>query len=107
VDLAATGPGDDARRLEAPVTAQVSREIVVVSTSDCRFCTEASELVSRLSAEFRLRVREVDLGSAEGIAALRTWDVPFPPIVLVDGNLFGYGRISERRLRRHLTRTGA
>ena len=82
----------------------VTRDIVVFSTADCRFCADARDLVRSLADEFPMRVREVDLGSAEAIAALSTWDVPFPPIVVVDGDLFGYGRISARRLRRHLER---
>jgi hypothetical protein len=59
-----------------------------------------------MSAEFPIRVREVDLESVEGAAALQRWRVPFPPIVLLDGELFGYGRISERKLRQRLSRAG-
>ena len=50
---------------------------------------------------------EVDLDSPAGRAALARWRVPFPPIVLVDGSLFGYGRISERKLRAALAAKGA
>ena len=35
------------------------------------------------------------------------WRVPFPPIVLLDGALFGYGRISEHKLRAALAAKGA
>ncbi len=79
-------------------------EVELLSTSGCHYCDHARDVLDRLSGEVRLQVREVDLESAEGAAALRRWRVPFPPIVLVDGELFGYGRISERKLRRHLHR---
>lgn len=81
-------------------------EVVLMSTSGCHFCTHAHEVVQRVSGDFPIRVREIDLESVEGAAALRRWRVPFPPIVLVNGQLFGYGRISERKLRRHLQRLG-
>lgn len=81
-----------------------TREVDLLTTSGCHFCVHARDVLERLSAEFPIRVREVDLESVEGAAALRRWRVPFPPIVLVDGELFGYGRISERKLRRSLSR---
>ncbi|NQV07157.1 thioredoxin family protein [bacterium] len=75
-----------------------------MSSTGCHFCSDARDLFRRLSIEFDVRVREVDLESMEGAAALRQWRVPFPPIVVIDGELFGYGRISERKVRRTLSR---
>lgn len=83
---------------------RVTHEVDLLSTSGCHYCDHARQVLDRLSTEFSIRVREVDLESIEGAAALRRWRAPFPPIVLVDGELFGYGRISERKLRRHLHR---
>lgn len=81
-------------------------EIELLTTPGCHFCTHARELLGKLGAEFPIRVREVGLESVEGVAALQRWRVPFPPIVLLDGQLFGYGRLSERRLRQRLSRAG-
>jgi hypothetical protein len=52
-------------------------------------------------------VTEVELDSPAGQAAQAQWRVPFPPIVVVEGALFGYGRISERKLRAALAAKGA
>jgi hypothetical protein len=46
----------------------------------------------------------VPLSSEEGLGLLVRHQVPFPPILLVDGAFFGYGRISRRKLEEHLAR---
>jgi hypothetical protein len=33
---------------------------------------------------------------------VRRYGVPFPPAVLIDGEFFGYGRMSRRKLQRRL-----
>ena len=45
--------------------------------------------------------------SAKGAALMVHHRVPFPPGLLLDGKVFSYGRLSERRLRRELDRSGA
>ena len=47
---------------------------------------------------------EIDLASEQGRDLAARAGVAFAPGVLVDGRLFGYGRLSERRLRRALGR---
>ena len=81
--------------------------VEVVTSAGCHYCGHALEVLERVGAEVPLHVAEVALESAAGQAALARWRVPFPPIVLVDGELFGYGRISERKLRAALTARGA
>ncbi len=77
-------------------------DVLLVTSPGCHFCHEARDTLRQLGASFHLKVREIDLASDEGRAALRQWPVPFPPILVIDGELFGYGRISGRRLLRHL-----
>ena len=72
----------------------------------CHYCGYAREVLERVGADVPLRVMEVDLDSPAGLAALARWRVPFPPIVVVDGALFGYGRISEGKLRAVLAAKG-
>ena len=78
-----------------------------VTSPGCHYCGHTREVLERVGAEVPLQVTEVDLDSPAGRAALARWRVPFPPIVLVDGRLFGYGRISERKLRAALAAKGA
>lgn len=49
-----------------------------------------------------MTVRRVELASEEGMKIARTHRVPFPPILLIDGQYFGHGRLSERKLERAL-----
>jgi glutaredoxin len=90
-----------------PRPAAPSLRVELVTSSGCHYCGHAREVLDRLGAEVRLEVTEVDLDSPAGQAALARWRVPFPPIVILDGDLFGYGRVSERKLRQALTARGA
>jgi hypothetical protein len=63
-------------------------------------------VLADLANRYPLRIRDVELASPEGFAVASRWQVPYPPIVMIDGELAGYGRLSERSLDRFLaTRT--
>jgi glutaredoxin len=79
-------------------------EVLVVGTDQCHFCHDADALLDGLAARFPLRVRRIEIASVEGMEVARSVRAPFPPVVLIDGRLFGYGRISARKLERHLER---
>lgn len=79
-------------------------EVVLLTKEDCGLCDQANGVLARLSVELALSVREVRLDSEEGFELAREAPAPFPPIVLVDGQPFSYGRLSERRLRKALRR---
>ncbi|MBM3695532.1 MAG: hypothetical protein FJW79_06330 [Actinobacteria bacterium] len=80
--------------------------VELVTSPGCHFCGHAREVLDRVATDVPLEVTEVDLDSPAGRAALARWRVPFPPILLVNGALFGYGRISERKLRAVLAGKG-
>ena len=77
-------------------------EVVVLTQADCGFCDQAKKTLARVAKEFELRISEVDLVSSEGQELARNSGVMFPPGILLDGRLFSYGRLSERKLRREL-----
>lgn len=77
-------------------------EVVVLTQADCGFCDQAKETLARVAEDFELRISEVDVASSEGEELARRSGVMFPPGVLLDGRLFSYGRLSERKLRREL-----
>lgn len=79
-------------------------EITLLTQADCRFCVLATAVLARVGEEYPLLVRTVDLDTADGRALAARHGVPFAPGVLLDGRMFSYGRLSERRLRRHLAR---
>jgi len=83
-------------------------DVVYVTTERCHFCEQGHAVLAGLADRHPLRIREVELASPEGLAIATRWQVPYPPIVLVGGELAGYGRLSERSLDRFLaTRTVA
>ena len=64
-------------------------------------------MLSVVGDDYPIEVTEAALDSAEGQAAQRAWRAPFPPLLLINERLFGFGRISERKLRRALDELGA
>ncbi len=77
-------------------------EVVLLTKEDCHFCEQAKDVLARLRGEYELRVREVALESEEGRTLALEAAAPFPPVVLLNGATFSYGRLSERKLRKAL-----
>jgi glutaredoxin len=77
-------------------------EVVLLGAPACHFCDDAQVLLNELGTRMPLAVRKVELHSEEGRALAVEHRIPFPPLVLVNGKYFGHGRISARKLERHL-----
>ena len=77
-------------------------EVVLLSKEDCHFCEQAKDVLARMSREYELEVREVALDSDEGRRLALAAAAPFPPVVFLGGEVFSYGRLSERKLRKAL-----
>ena len=77
-------------------------EVVLVEAPACHLCEDAARVLEDVGHERPLSVRRVDIGSAEGRAIVRRYRAPMPPVVLVDGQLLGWGRLSRGKLRRRL-----
>ncbi len=76
--------------------------ILLLTQEHCGFCEQAREILDRLSREYWLSVSTLDMGSPEGQRFAVEGGLLFPPGVLIDGEPFSYGRLSERKLRREL-----
>ena len=85
----------------------MSAVVTLIAKADCPLCDQAKALLERLSGEYDLRVEVVGLGTAQGHELAARSGMAFPPGVLLDGEPFSYGRLSERKLRRHLDRTAS
>ncbi len=77
-------------------------EVTLLTQADCRFCEIAVAVLARVAEDHPMAVRHVGLDTDDGRALAARHGVVFAPGVLIDGEMFGYGRLSERRLRRHL-----
>ena len=81
--------------------------VTLLTQADCALCEHARQALARIGDDHRLDITEIDLASDQGRALAGRAGVLFAPGVLVDGRPFGYGRLSERRLRRALERMPA
>ncbi len=78
--------------------------ILLLTQEHCALCEQAKETLERLSREYWLSVSTLDIGSSEGQRLATQGGLLFPPGILIDGEPFSYGRLSERKLRRELDR---
>lgn len=82
-------------------------EITLLTQQDCGYCEHAKKVLARVGEDHPITVTEIDMTGGDGRALAARAGVMFAPGLLVDGRPFGYGRISERRLRRTLQRLAA
>ncbi len=81
-----------------------STRVTLLTQTGCAYCDHAKDVLARVDKDFPLEVTEVSLDSDEGRQLATRHGVLFAPGVLLDGRTFGYGRLSERRLRKELMR---
>jgi len=67
-------------------------------------CSHAKTVLHRLEQEYPLSIQELDLTSPDGQQLAARAGVMFAPGLLLDGQPFSFGRVSERKLRRALDR---
>lgn len=78
--------------------------ITLLTKPDCDLCEHAKEILARVAADTAVDVDTVDLGSEQGRELAERARMAFPPGVLIDGEPFSYGRVSERKLRKALAK---
>lgn len=76
----------------------------LLTKADCALCEQAKAVLQRMAEEGSLSVELVDVNSARGQRLAAASGMAFPPALLLDGDPFGYGRLSERKLRRELAK---
>lgn len=78
--------------------------ITLLTQPACGLCEFAKEILARLGTRYPMSVTEISLDTAAGRRLAAEAGMMFAPGVLVDGQPFSYGRLSERKLRRLLER---
>lgn len=76
---------------------------MVVTQPRCGFCDQAKGVLQRVGEDFDVQVIEVDAESDVAAELASETAAVFPPVVFINGSLFSYGRLSERKLRKRLT----
>jgi glutaredoxin len=74
--------------------------VTLLTKPDCVLCEHAKAVLARIGEDHPLRVEEIALDSTGGTLLATTAGVLFAPGILLDGRPFGFGRLSERALRR-------
>ena len=77
---------------------QIIAQITLIEAPGCHFCEEATETLARLAENYALEVVKLDSSSDRGRYLLEAHRSPMSPLVLVDGQVFTWGRLSERKL---------
>ena len=80
----------------------MSVPVTLLTKADCHLCDHAKEVLHRVAPDYGLHLETVDLATERGQHIAQDAGMLFPPAILVDGQPFCYGRLSERRLRREL-----
>lgn len=75
---------------------------LILTAEDCHFCEQGKHTLHKLAHDFPLEVEEVSLESEGGRELAEQFGVLFPPGLFLDGSFVGFGRISERKLRKLL-----
>ena len=92
----------------SPVDCRAVVAVIMLTQGDCGLCEHAKEVLQRVDQDPRLPVRlalaEVELGSEQGRRLAGEAGVLFAPGILLNGQPFSHGRLSERKLRRTLAR---
>jgi glutaredoxin len=78
------------------------REVTLLTQPDCKWCEHAKKVLASVATDYPLMVTEIDLHTPEGQQLTATNPIPYAPGILLDGALVGFGRLSERALRRAL-----
>jgi glutaredoxin len=81
--------------------------VTLLTQADCAFCDHAKAVLDLVGQDHPLTVEEVSLHSPRGRDLAIRHGVLFAPGILLDGEHFCHGRLSERKLRRILARRGA
>jgi len=76
--------------------------ITVLTQPSCAYCDQAKEILSRLASDYSFIVNEVGLQTDEGRFLAINNGVMFAPGILIDGKLFSFGRLSEKKLKAKL-----
>jgi glutaredoxin len=78
------------------------RRVTLLTKADCPLCDQAKAVLERVAGDIPLAIETVSLDSELGRALAEQSRLVFAPGVLIDGEAFSWGRLSERKLRRAL-----
>jgi len=85
----------------------VTTVVTLLTQPDCALCEHAKQVLAKVGADHRLQVEEIGLDTPGGRQLALGAGMLFAPGILLDGAPYAFGRLSERALRRTLSRAPA
>jgi len=82
-------------------------KFTLLTKQNCPLCDHAKDVIARVEVDFIVETEMIWLETPEGESFAARHNTPFPPVLAIDGVLHGYGRLSEKKLRRELERLAA
>ena len=82
-------------------------DVLIVETDACHLCDDAKRVLTERADDLGLHVRTVSARSSEGQRLVAEHRAPMMPLVFVDGELLGWGRLSRRKLDRRAAAAAA
>jgi len=79
-------------------------QITLLTQPSCTMCIHAKRVLHRLEQDYPMSIQELDLTGPDGQQLAARAGVMFAPGLLLDGQPFSFGRVSEGKLRRALDR---
>jgi hypothetical protein len=76
--------------------------VTLFTAPGCHFCDATLQMLEQLGESFPISVDLMPIGSQAGRGIVVQHRIPFPPVLLLNGSFFGYGRISRRKLEQRL-----
>ena len=76
--------------------------VTLLTQEHCSLCEHAKQVLERVAVDHPLTTEEISLDTPEGRRLAERAGVLFAPGLLLDGEPFGFGRVSEKRLRKAL-----
>ena len=93
---------------ETPLSRRIATvKFTLLTKENCPLCDHAKDVIARVGVDFMIETDTIWLESPEGESFAARHETPFPPVLVIDGVLHGYGRLSEKKLRRELERLEA
>lgn len=80
--------------------------VTVVSAEECHYCKRVRRILEHLELNYPMTIKYIGMSTPIGSDLIAGHRVPFPPLLLLDDEYFGHGRISEKKLERHLRSMG-
>lgn len=77
-------------------------QVTLLTTTDCHLCRHARQVLNRVAVDHPIDIDEVPVETERGKRLAAEASLVFPPGVLLNGQPFSHGRLSERKLRKTL-----